>query len=90
MVLTDLAMPEVNGLELAMRVREIRDGTPLVLMSGFYSRTEEAGMASAGVLHRLHKPLTYASVGHVMAAAVQLGRPRRSGGDDRTHVRRDS
>ncbi len=35
LVLTDIVMPEMNGLELAERVRASRPETPIVLMSGY-------------------------------------------------------
>lgn len=34
-VLTDLAMPEIGGRELAQRLTELRPGLPVVFMSGY-------------------------------------------------------
>lgn len=35
MVLTDLTMPEMNGIELAKRLKAVRDDIIIVVMSGF-------------------------------------------------------
>ncbi len=34
LVFTDLAMPELNGIELACRIQKLRPSTPILLMSG--------------------------------------------------------
>ncbi|MBI3862850.1 MAG: response regulator [Planctomycetia bacterium] len=37
LVVTDLQMPEMNGLELVERIRELHPGVPVVLMTGYGS-----------------------------------------------------
>ncbi len=39
LILTDLTMPGMNGLELAAKIREIRPGLPLILTTGFVGNT---------------------------------------------------
>ncbi|HWL16241.1 MAG TPA: transporter substrate-binding domain-containing protein [Opitutus sp.] len=72
-VLTDLAMPHMNGLQFVAALRQIARGLPVVAMSGFFSPAEEEALDLAGVAVRLHKPLTYVSVARAMAAALRPG-----------------
>lgn len=54
LVITDLRMPRLNGLELMSRIREIKPETPVILISGFaeiLGLTEENTGASA-IIHK--------------------------------------
>ena len=56
LVLTDLAMPKMNGLRLYEALHEIGAGLPVLLMSG-YAPEETAAMQDAGAdLVVLNKP----------------------------------
>jgi len=57
LVLTDYAMPEMTGLDLATSVRENGLDLPIVLMSGFSAQVSEADVKAAGVQHFLRKPV---------------------------------
>ena len=59
LVLTDISMPVLNGVELCLRVRAARPELPVICMSGFYSG-EGLGSTEvpAGVL-RLQKPIEF-------------------------------
>ena len=41
LVLTDIVMPVMNGLELAERIREMRPGMKILLMSGYSDKALE-------------------------------------------------
>lgn len=71
LVLTDLAMPDQTGLDLVRRIRRGHERLPVVVMSGFFSRAEEDALVDLGVTQRLNKPLTLASVGRALAAALR-------------------
>ncbi|HEU4604183.1 MAG TPA: response regulator, partial [Steroidobacteraceae bacterium] len=43
-VITDIAMPQMSGTQLAKRVREIRSNTPIIMTSG-YIKAEDRQMA---------------------------------------------
>jgi len=45
LVLADIVMPEINGLELVKRMRKMRRGLPYILMTGF----------SVDILREYHK-----------------------------------
>lgn len=59
LILTDLCMPEADGMELLMKLRQLRCATPIVVMSGGV-RGDMAGMLRAarllGARRTLAKP----------------------------------
>ncbi|MGH8681573.1 MAG: ATP-binding protein [Burkholderiales bacterium] len=57
LVLTDEAMPELAGTELAREIRRLRAEIPVVLMSGYGGATLAARAAATGVREVLRKPL---------------------------------
>jgi PAS domain S-box-containing protein len=57
LVLTDEAMPELTGAELARELRRLRPAIPVVLMSGYGGAPLAARAAAAGVRELLRKPL---------------------------------
>src|SRR5207302_10543173 len=70
LVLTDEAMPELSGVELAREIRRLRPELPIVLMSG-YSGAQLAERARAvGVAELLHKPLVRRDIAEALARAL--------------------
>jgi PAS domain S-box-containing protein len=57
LVVLDLTMPRMNGLELARRLRELRADLPLILYSGYSEGITEAQLRAAGVTARVRKPV---------------------------------
>ena len=49
MVILDLAMPEMNGLEAAAALKYIVPGAPLILLTAHASREVELAAYSAGI-----------------------------------------
>jgi CheY-like chemotaxis protein len=80
LVLTDLAMPGLSGLDVARAVRAARPDIPVVLMSG-YLRPEDARAAQeAGMRHIVLKPDLLDELGEVIHRvlgenAAQRGTP---------------
>jgi PAS domain S-box-containing protein len=66
LLVTDFAMPQMNGLELAEEVRRSRPNLPVLLATGF----AELGEAAALHFPRLAKPFTQAELARALAAAV--------------------
>jgi len=62
LVITDLTMPGLNGLELAQRVRDLRAGLPVVLASGYRDSIPTDRIQAAGVHEILSKPYTMATL----------------------------
>jgi signal transduction histidine kinase/CheY-like chemotaxis protein len=76
-VLTDEAMPELSGVELARELRRLRPGLPIVLMSGYSGAQLTERAHAAGAAEVLRKPL----VGRDIAEA--LGRALGASGESR-------
>lgn len=55
-VLTDLAMPGLSGLEIAREVRKKRPDVPIVLVTGWEVNISKEKMDAAGITRVLYKP----------------------------------
>ncbi len=70
-VLTDIEMPEYNGLELIQKVREEQIGCEFILISG-YKQFEYAHTAlSYGVLDYILKPIDGTVLNRALATACE-------------------
>ena len=58
LVFTDLRMPGMTGVEVAEQVRARQPWTPVVMVTGYGSRTSEERARAAGVSEFLQKPLS--------------------------------
>ncbi|HET7535299.1 MAG TPA: ATP-binding protein, partial [Candidatus Didemnitutus sp.] len=67
LVLSDLTMPGLNGLQLATRVRARRAELPVMLFSGFWSEADLAATRTLGVTATLYKPISYEILGRSLA-----------------------
>jgi PAS domain S-box-containing protein len=76
LVLSDLSMPGITGLDVARRVLEIRPDIPVLLASG-YVRTEDVELARAmGVREVIWKPTTINEMGELLARVLAQIIPR--------------
>jgi CheY-like chemotaxis protein len=58
LVVTDIRMPGMDGLELAETVKARRPWTPVVIVTGYGTAADEERARAAGVKAFLHKPLS--------------------------------
>jgi len=70
-VLSDEAMPDMTGSELAKEIRAIRDDIPIVLMSGYVTPALAHRARDAGVHNVLAKPLVARDIARSLADALQ-------------------
>jgi CheY-like chemotaxis protein len=75
LVLTDEAMPDLVGTELAREIRLLRPDIPIVLMSGHGGAPLVCRAAAIGVKEVLHKPLQRADLANSLARALNHSRP---------------
>ena len=70
LVLTDVVMPRLGGIELARALRERRANLPIVFMSGYAGKDSpwDAGMATLGPM--LEKPFTRAALGSAVRGEI--------------------
>lgn len=73
MVLTDLNMPEITGIQLAERVRQIypSDILPIIMVTTQNESQDNEAALAAGVNSILHKPFNAKSLGEAMSKVLQ-------------------
>ncbi|HEX6018703.1 MAG TPA: ATP-binding protein, partial [Burkholderiaceae bacterium] len=71
LVLSDEAMPEMTGSELARSIREIRGDIPIVLMTGYVTPALARRARDAGVADVLAKPLVAREIARSLAEVLQ-------------------
>jgi len=76
LVITDLTMPEMNGVALAEQIRRIRPEMPIILVSGYSGSISEDSLRQAGIQELIDKPVPP----HTLAEAVHraLGKFKRT------------
>lgn len=56
LLLTDIAMPVMDGISLALKVRDARPGVPIILMTGYANESQRAHNLSVLIEELLTKP----------------------------------
>lgn len=69
-VLTDVHMPRMGGIELGRRLLGIRPGVPVLLCTGGSDAEAEEAVRSAGFRGIVTKPFTLASLGAALEESV--------------------
>ena len=67
LVMTDRAMPEMNGDELAAEIKKLKPAQPVLLLTGFGDLMQGAGELPAGIDLVVTKPFTLATLRTAMA-----------------------
>ena len=67
LVITDLTMPDMNGLEVARQIHALRPDLPVILASGFSADLDRENLRQAGIWELIEKPVSMT----VLADAVQ-------------------
>ena len=75
-VLLDLALPGMNGLEALARFRQEVPSVPVVMMSGRASLADAVEATRLGAFHFIEKPLTPEAVLLTVKGALELSRAR--------------
>jgi signal transduction histidine kinase/CheY-like chemotaxis protein len=76
-VFTSLTVPGSSGLELAATVKRLRPGTPVVLLTAWPGRLDEAVVRQSGVDRVVDKPAGTAEVLAALEAALAMRRTLR-------------
>jgi PAS domain S-box-containing protein len=80
LVITDLTMPEMNGLEVARQIRALRPEVPVVLSSGQGHNLTEADLQEAGVRELLNKPVSLPALAELVHRLLTNSKPGGPGG----------
>ncbi len=78
LIMTDLTMPEITGVELVTRIRALRPVQPVLIMTGYLRAVDLASARASGVTQFLTKPFTLTSMAEALQQA--LGKPGGSAG----------
>jgi CheY-like chemotaxis protein len=65
-LVTDLSMPHMSGLDLARKVLAVRPGMPVLMTTGYISAEDEDGARAAGIRKLILKPATMDELGQVL------------------------
>jgi two-component system response regulator FixJ len=84
-ILTDVRMPGMTGLELVARLKELRIGHPVIVLTGHADVAMAVDAMKAGVVDFLEKPFDEAA----LLAAIESARQRASGAAGRQAEREE-
>jgi DNA-binding NtrC family response regulator len=71
LVITDLTMPEMNGLQVSGQIHAIRPGLPIILVSGYSVSVAADHLLEAGICERLEKPVSPSILAEVVARVLK-------------------
>jgi PAS domain S-box-containing protein len=71
LILTDEAMPDITGTELAREIRQLRPTVPIILMSGHGGSLLATRAAAIGVREVLRKPLQAGDLAESLARVLE-------------------
>jgi CheY-like chemotaxis protein len=71
LVIVDIKIPGMDGLEIMARLRQIRPDVPVILMSGYNKREVPGTQSPFAVTGYLHKPFTLAALASELRAVLE-------------------
>jgi ABC-type amino acid transport substrate-binding protein/signal transduction histidine kinase/ActR/RegA family two-component response regulator len=80
LVVTDMTMPNLTGVELARQLIDLRADIPIILCSGFNETIDAAGAKAVGVREYLMKPVDMKELANVVRKVLDEN-PERSARD---------
>ena len=69
LVISDLAMPNLSGWDVASRIKAISPGTPVIIITGWGVTVDEGKMKQAGADFLLHKPFRLEQLSEIITKA---------------------
>ncbi len=80
LVLTDLTMPGVTGLELSEQVKSLRPDIPIILFTGYSDQVSKDAAAAAGISEYCLKPISMRELSTVVGRFIgtEIGKSPRS------------
>ena len=82
LVITDLNMPQLNGAELAHRIRKCRADIPIILASGYEHGLSRDLLAEAGIVSEIIKPISPEALADAAHDALRKKPAPRASDDD--------
>ena len=69
-VLTDLALPGMSGLQVAQHIRRTRPEVPIILVTGWTTEMSRAEQDAAGITEVLYKPFRIEQLTAIVRSVV--------------------
>lgn len=66
LVITDMTMPQMTGLQLCLALKKIRSDIPVILMTGFSDLLDEKKAHEFGVNELIYKPVRKTVLSHII------------------------
>lgn len=73
-ILTDISMPGLSGLELLGYVRQRQPDTPVIVITGIHDQEHAQGLLKLGAFHWLLKPFRLEDVESSVEKALEFSR----------------
>ncbi len=70
LVLTDLAMPGMSGLEVARRIQQVHPQTPIILVTGWEANVSRAELGASGITDILYKPFRIEQLTEIIQSVI--------------------
>lgn len=70
LMITDLVMPHMTGLELSEEVVKIRPDMPIILCTGYSEMIDDERITEAGIRYRTTKPLVMSEMANIIREAL--------------------
>ncbi len=86
-VVSDLSMPQMSGIDLARDLLQTRPGMPILIASGYIRREDNEGVRSLGLPDLLLKPDTIEELGHSLHNIFAKSQPSTDGEQSGTDSR---
>lgn len=77
-VVTDISMPGISGLELLGHIRQTQPDTPVIVMSGINDEAHAMGLIKMGAFFYLMKPFSISKVEETIEQAIKYREEKRS------------
>jgi PAS domain S-box-containing protein len=75
LVITDLTMPELSGLQVAGELHRLRPDLPILLASGFTAELNDEKLKAAGILEVLEKPISLPALATLLQRVFARQKP---------------
>lgn len=85
-VITDLRMPEMDGVQMMEALRNISEEIGIIMVTGYASADSAIGALRAGAYDVIRKPVNIAELEFVLSRAIERRRLRRQLDEYRVHL----
>jgi CheY-like chemotaxis protein len=73
MIVTDMTMPRMTGLDLAREISRIQPGKPIILCTGFSKTVSEDDVGQYGISGLIYKPISKAQLAKTVREVMEAG-----------------